>query len=83
MDLGKSPIVFAPEKAATTGFQRKTGCSALLAMSKETAWRCPKLPLTRQKQHIGKDWSVNFVDESRGRFESTGPKICPRKNFAL
>jgi hypothetical protein len=29
----------------------------------------------RQKEYIGKDWSVNFMGESRGIFESTVAKI--------
>jgi hypothetical protein len=36
MDLENSPIVFAPEKAATTGCQRKTECSALHATREKT-----------------------------------------------
>jgi len=74
MDLKNTPIVFALGKVATTGCQRETECSALLVTRKETTQWSLKLPLTRQKEHIGKDWSVNFMGESRGMFESTVPK---------
>jgi hypothetical protein len=75
MDSKNSPTVFAPGKTATTGCQRETECSALLATREETIYRSLKPPLTRQKEHIGKDWSVNFMGESRGMLESTVPKI--------
>jgi len=73
MDSENSPTVFAPGKAATTGCRRKTECSALLA-TRDTE-RSLKPHLTRPKEHIGKDWSVNFMGESRGMFKSTVPKI--------
>jgi hypothetical protein len=73
MDSENSPTVFAPGKAATTKCQRETECSALLATREETTWRNLKPPLTRPKEHIGKDWSVNFMGESRGMSEPTVP----------
>jgi hypothetical protein len=37
----------------------------------------------RQREHIGKEWSGNFIGELRRGLESTVPKRCPRKNSAL
>jgi len=90
-----SPIVFAPGKAATTGCQRATECSAttgcqrateccvLIATREETIQGRLKSPLMSQREHIGKEWSGNFIGQLRKGFESIVPKRCPRKNSAL
>ena len=80
MDSGNSPIVFAERKAAKTGFQMGTECCVLIATREETTQRRLNSSLMRQIEHIGKEWSGNYIGESKRGLKSIVLKICPRKN---